>query len=123
MKHWAGNVWAAIKVWLYQTLVSFDQAFGNLLLGFLKVLSAIFTGRRQSPIWSDETLSAHCFRSARAGKQPALYFIVLVDWFFSWQKEDAGVNAAAGRRITSHCERAYWKEKLRRGLPPEERGI
>lgn len=123
MKQWAGNVWAAIYVWGYESLVSLDQVVGTFLFGLGKILLAAFTGKRQTPIWADETMSAHCFRAARDGKPAAKLFIGFVDWLFSWQGEDAEINKAAGRRITAHCERAWWKEKLRRGLPPEERGI
>ena len=122
MRTWARNVWQATCNWVRESLISVDQALGNVVLGFLKVVLALATGRAQTPIWSDETLSAHCYRAAAAGKPAARLFIRLVDLLFAWQGTDHEVNKAAGKVVTGHCERAYWKEKLRRGLPPEERG-
>jgi hypothetical protein len=33
--------------------------------------------------------------------------------------QDEEVNEVTGRPIAGHCERAYWKEVLRRNLPVE----
>ena len=49
----------------------------------------------------------------------AIAFDQQLNALFLWQKPDDEVNAKAGRVIAAHCERAFWKEVLRRELPPE----
>lgn len=45
-----------------------------------------------------------------------------VDWVFSlFQGPDEEIAKIAGRVIHSHCEGAYWKEKIRRDHHPEYR--
>lgn len=68
----------------------------------------------------DETLSARAYRvSLKPGFRPSKVLQPVIDVLFLWQKPDEEVNAKAGRVITAHCERAFWKEVLRRELPPE----
>lgn len=71
--------------------------------------------------YADETLSARAYRGHKNGKVLARFFMPIIDVLFAWQAPDDEVNARAGRAITRHCERAYWKETLRRSLPPEYR--
>jgi hypothetical protein len=70
--------------------------------------------------YSDETLSARSYRAWRDGKAFGA-LMPLIDFLFSWQKPDPEITDAAGAPITGHCARAFHKEKLRRGLPPEYR--
>lgn len=97
------------KAYPQQVGIAFDQ-FINALIPPLYTLS-----------YADETMSARLYRGARRGRLAGRLLIGFVDFLFAWQGEDESVNAAAGKRVTGHCERAYWKEKLRRGLPPEYR--
>lgn len=72
--------------------------------------------------WADETMSARLFRGHRDGKIVGRVVMPPVDAVFAlWQGPDEEVNRVAGRVVTSHCERAYWKEKLRRDHHPEYR--
>lgn len=82
------------------------------------VLTPVFGG---GVAWADETLSARTYRMASEGRWVARMAQPAINLLFLWQKQDPGVNAAAGKQVTDHCERAFWKEKLRRGSPPEER--
>ena len=47
----------------------------------------------------------------------------VIDALFFWQEQDDEVNAIAGEVVRSHCRRAYYKEILRRSLPPEYREL
>jgi hypothetical protein len=94
------------------------REFALTLDSALNVLLATLTIRRG---YSDETMSAHCWRSYRDGKPFGRLFLPLIDFMFSWQKPDEEVNQAAKYVVDGHCHRAYWKEILRRGLPPEYR--
>ena len=71
--------------------------------------------------WADETLSARAYRGWVKHRRFGMFFMPIIDWLFSWQSPDDEVNKAAGSVITAHCERAYWKEKLRRDTAPEYR--
>ena len=71
--------------------------------------------------YADETLSARAYRASKNNRYPGKLLMPLIDLLFLWQADDDEVNALAGRTITRHCERAYWKEVLRRSLPPEYR--
>ena len=82
---------------------------------------AALTGRRQNVAYADETLSAHAWRAYARGRIWGVLLKPVIDAMFFWQQEDGEVNVAAGRAITGHCERAFWKEKLRRNFPPEYR--
>jgi hypothetical protein len=66
-------------------------------------------------------MSAHCWRAAKEGKPIAKFFLPIVDWLFSWQADDPTITDDSGAVITAHCHRAFEKERLRRGLPPEYR--
>jgi hypothetical protein len=72
--------------------------------------------------WADETMSARLFRGWRDKKIVGRLVKPPVDAFFAlWQKPDPEVTKLAGREIHSHCEGAYWKEKIRRDNHPEYR--
>jgi hypothetical protein len=71
--------------------------------------------------WADETLSARAYRAYAKGRKFGLLFLPLIDALFAWQSSDAEVNRLAGREITGHCERAFYKEILRRDNSPEYR--
>lgn len=70
--------------------------------------------------FADETLSARTWRGARSAKRIPMLLLPVIDFLFSWQTAD--LNDEDGTPIASHCHRAYEKEKMRRGLPPEYRG-
>ena len=93
-----------------ELLVAIDQA-----LNVIVCTITLQTG------YSDETLSAHCWRSYRDGKVWGRLFMPPIDWLFSWQKADPQFKDEAGNVITGHCRRAYCKEKARDYLPPEYR--
>jgi len=73
--------------------------------------------------YADETLSARAFRAWRKNRIMGRLLMPVIDALFFWQEQDDEVNATAGRAIAGHCERAFWKEKLRRSLPPEYREL
>jgi hypothetical protein len=89
---------------LRQLAIVCDQVF-NVLLGG----------------WADETMSARAHRAWAKGRKFGLVFRPLIDVMFAWQAADAEVNRMAGMIVTSHCERAFYKEKLRRDNSPEYR--
>lgn len=69
--------------------------------------------------YAGESMSARAYRAYAKGRVFGRIFMPLIDWLFQLQKPDAAVNAKAGRVITAHCERAFWKEVLRRDMPPD----
>jgi hypothetical protein len=71
--------------------------------------------------WADETMSARAYRTFAKGRIFGRIFMPPIDALFSWQKPDPEVNMLAGKTITRHCERAFWKEILRRDNAPEYR--
>lgn len=71
--------------------------------------------------YADETLSARAYRASRNNRYPGKLLMPLIDVLFFWQADDDEVNALTGKVVSRHCERAYWKEVLRRSLPPEYR--
>lgn len=71
--------------------------------------------------WADETMSARAYRAWVKGRRFGLLFMPLIDWLFSWQRPDDEVDRAAGKVVLRHCERAFWKERLRRDNAPEYR--
>lgn len=71
--------------------------------------------------YADETLSARAYRASKNNRYPGKLLMPLIDLLFAWQEPDDEVNEKAGAIITRHCQRAYWKEILRRSLPPEYR--
>ena len=113
--------WKALKAMGLQFLLALDQLGNTLGPGFAGVVWAMVTGERQNVAYSDETLSAHAWRAKARGRLWGIVWCPLIDLIFSWQSQDTQINALAGKAVTSHCQRAYWKEKLRRGLPPEYR--
>jgi hypothetical protein len=88
--------------YLRQLGIAVDQLANAILMGF-----------------ADETLSARAWRSRNGFF--ARIFRPVIDVLFFWQKPDPEVNMLVGRVVTSHCEQAYWKEKLRRDHAPEYR--
>jgi hypothetical protein len=83
----------------------------NVLVGILTLQQA----------YSDETLSAHCWRSFRDGKIWGRMFMPPIDLMFSWQHPNPEVTDDKGNPAVGHCHRAYLKEKQRDYLPPEYR--
>lgn len=67
--------------------------------------------------YATETLSAHAWRAKDRPLGRACR--PLIDWMFSWQKADPNYRDDAGNVITSHCWRAFLKERDRAYLPPE----
>ncbi len=83
-----------------------------------RMLVAVLTGTRG---WSDETLSAYAHRAAVDGKLAARVMRVLIDAMFAWQPADPAITDGMGRPITSHCHRAFERERLKQYLPTEYR--
>lgn len=110
----------ALIALLQQVALWLDQG-GNVLLGVKAVLMALITGVEQGICYADETLSAHAWRAEQAGKPWARLLRPVIDAGFFWQQREPLVDVAAGRPVTGHCERAFWKKRLRLGLPPEYR--
>lgn len=97
---------------LREILIAIDQ--------LLNVLLCTVGFRRG---WSDETLSAHAWRAAKEGRPWGRVFLPVIDWLFSWQKPDPAFKEHDGTVITSHCHRAFLKERERDYLPPIYRDI
>jgi hypothetical protein len=87
-----------------QLAIAADQVVNVLLLG-----------------WADESLSARAYRAYVKGRWFGRFSMPLIDKLFFWQKPDWEVNKKAGRVIYGHCERAFYKEILRRDNSPEYR--
>lgn len=115
------SVWLAIRSFGQQLLLWIDQGGNVILCGVSAVLVALLTGERQAVGMCDETLSAHAWRAYESGTRWGRIWKPVIDFLWSWQEQDEEVNRAAGMPITGHCLRAFWKERLRRGLPPEYR--
>jgi len=103
-----------------ETFLVIDQLLNAVLLGLAALVMAVVTGNPQNPAYSDETLSAHAWRAEKRDKPWGKFFRPVIDWMFLWQKPDPTI-AVNGVVVTGHCQRAYLKEKLKRGLPPEYR--
>lgn len=114
--------WLALTSLWWQFWLWADQGGNAIGLGLAGVFMAAATGEEQATAYADETLSAHAWRAGAARKPWAKAFRPLVDRMFFWQKPNPEVDEAAGFVVTSHTERAFWKKKLRLGLPPEYRG-
>lgn len=112
--------WAALVDLGRESGIGVDQLL-NAISGIFKVVDAAVTGERPAPAYADETLSARTWRAARRGKVVGLVFRPLIDLMFAWQKPDPTIKDEMGAIVTGHCFRAYLKEQLRRGLPPEYR--
>lgn len=95
---------------LREILVALDQ-LANVLLCTIGLQRA----------WSDETLSAHCWRAYRDGKPWGRIFMPPIDLLFSWQAVDPSIKDENGVPIKGHCQRAFGKERARDYLPPEYR--
>jgi hypothetical protein len=92
-----------------QVGIAFDQLLNALIPPFFTLS------------WSDETLSARTYRAAMRGKVVGRFLLPIIDFLFSWQKPDPTLVDHTGEPIVGHCARAYEKERMRRGLPPEYR--
>lgn len=89
-----------MKLWLaylVQVGIAADQLINALIPPITGTLS-----------YSDETLSARCYRANRDGRMWGRVMMPVIDVLFLWQTD-------------SHCYMAYLKEIERRGLPPEYR--
>lgn len=84
-------------------------------IAFDQQLNAILGGE------PDETLSARSYRAFKNDRQPGKFLMPFIDVLFIWQKTDPEVDALAGEVVKGHCRMAYYKEILRRSLPPEYR--
>lgn len=115
------NTWNALVSLWFQFLLVADQMVNVVGPGLLAVLMAAITGKRQNIAFADETLSAHAYRAAKRRRIWGVVMEVLINLLFIWQRRDEDVDRAAGKAVLAHCERAFWKEKLRRNLPPEYR--
>jgi hypothetical protein len=93
---------------LRELAVSVDQSFN--------VLACTVTLQQA---YSDESLSAHAWRAQE--KPFGRFFRPVIDTLFSWQRPDPDFKDESGNPITSHCRRAFEKERARRYSPPEER--
>jgi hypothetical protein len=104
------NAWERWAAYPRQVAIALDQLFNSLIPPFFTVS------------WADETMSARLFRGWRDKKIVGRLVKPPVDAFFAlWQKPDPEVTKLAGRVVYSHCEGAYFKEKLRRDNHPEYR--
>lgn len=118
-KTWALAVFRTVAAVLRQLLLWVDQGGNVILCGLAAIVEAACTGREQAPGYCDETLSAHAWRSS--SRPLGRFFVPIIDYLWSRQRPDAEVNERAGRVVTSHCERAFEKEVLRREMPPAYR--
>lgn len=114
--------WITLLAFCRQVLLLVDQG-GNVLLGIGAVGRALWTGRPANVGYADETLSAHAWRSYDSGKVWGRLLMPPIDWLFLWQSQDEEVNRMAGRPVTRHCERAFYKELIRREMPPDYRDL
>jgi hypothetical protein len=92
--------------WFGESFLAIDQAINAIVMPLVT----------WSVGMSDETLSARAWRSRNHRWAKALR--PAIDFLFSWQKPDPTVADENGP-VQGHCQRAYLREKLRRGLPPE----
>lgn len=115
------NAWQLFKHWIYQNALGIDQQANAFFLGLFAIVLAVFTGKPQNPAYVDESLSAHAHRAEGRGKRWGLLSRPFIDWLFSWQKPDPTITDDYGNVVQGHCERAYYKEILRRNLPPAYR--
>ena len=100
-----------LKAYITQIFLALDQLCNALIPPVTGVVSM-----------ADETLSARMYRAYRDGKFWGMVFMPPVDAFFAlWQKPDPTITDYSGAVVQGHSERAYYKEILRRGLPPEYR--
>lgn len=119
----ASAVRAALAALWWQLWLALDQLCNVLVCGTLAVVVAAFTGAVQNVAYADETMSAHAFRAHDRGRLWGRFWVPIIDFLWSWQDQDEEVNQRAGHPIAGHCERAFWKEVVRRNLPPQYRGL
>jgi hypothetical protein len=86
-----------VKFFLVQLFLTFDQLLNVVLLGY-----------------ADETLSARAWRAYAKRRIFGRIFKPVIDGLFFWQSQPNDLG---------HCYNAYLKEKDRRTLPPEYRGL
>lgn len=106
-----------------KTLIDNIKAYGaQVFIAFDQAVNAIFMPLITWSIgYADETLSARAWRMHVAKRFWGRVLMPLIDWLFAWQSPDPEIRDAAGDMIRGHCERAFRKEQLRRGLPPAYR--
>lgn len=104
------TAWERWKAYPRQIFIALDQLLNAIIPPFFTVS------------WADETMSARLYRGWRDNKPVGRFLMPKVDWVFSlFQGPDEEIAKIAGRVIHSHCEGAYWKEKIRRDHHPEYR--
>lgn len=123
MKKRLSATWRALTSLWWQFLLWIDQGANFAGLGLKALVMAAITGQEQAICYADETLSAHAWRAEQARKPWARVMRPVIDAGFFWQAQDPAVNAAAGFPVKGHCQRAFWKKKLRLGLPEEYRDL
>lgn len=121
MKRYLTNLVTTVLAVGKQFLLWLDQGGNVLLPGIGAILRALLTGRASNPGYADETLSAHAWRAYADRKFWGRLFMPPIDLLFLWQRQDREVNDRVGRSVDGHCERAFYKEALRREMPPEYR--
>lgn len=114
-------MWAALHAMGRQFLLWLDQGGNVLLPGLGAVVTAGITGKVQNVAYADETMSAHAWRAYDRGRLWGLLLLPLIELLFIWQGQDEEVNKRAGKAVTGHCERAFWKELMHREMPPAYR--
>jgi len=100
---------AFLAGWVLQILLLLDQAVNVLVMPMLT----------WSVGYADETLSARAWRSR--ARPWGRIFLPVIDALFFWQAADPAIRDENDQVITSHCRRAFIRERLRHTLPPEYR--
>jgi len=95
-----------------------DQFLNTFLLGILMWCWHMIVGAGR-PSYADETVSARTHRAYKNGKILGRVFRPLIDALFFWQSKEYTLPDGSIVQIDSHCERAYMKERDKRGLPTE----
>ena len=108
---------AAVHDYIEQNALAIDQQLNTAVVGLATLIAVLVTGRPRPACFADETMSAHAYRAAARGRLWGRTLRPAIDVLFFWQPQDEDVNAFAGHPVPGHCERAYYKEALRRNLP------
>jgi hypothetical protein len=108
--------WRFFLAQITETALWVDQGC-NVLAGWVSFLYSIVLRRSPPHAHSaDETVSAHLYRSAKAGKLWGRVLMPPVDKLFSlWQRNPDGSV------VLAHCKRAFEKERDRFYLPADYR--
>lgn len=108
--------WQFFLAQLTQTALLWDQA-GNVFAGWASFVHSILARRGPPQVHSsDETISAHLWRSHQKGRLWGRVLMPIVDLVFSWWQRDE-----QGQRVFDHCRQAFEKEKRLAYLPAEYR--